>query len=136
MLDDDEILLAALRTGASGYILNGTIGANILSAIRSTAAGTAVLARGLLDGLTGRASHAPAGTPESFPELTARERGILTHITNGLTNPEIGDRLHLSAKTIANNVSTNLTKLQVTQRGQAIILAREAGLGTRPQQTS
>ncbi|MCB0966648.1 MAG: response regulator transcription factor [Ilumatobacter sp.] len=136
MLDDDDTVLAALRAGASGYLLKGTSGANILSAIRSAAAGTAVLDPGLLGGLAGRASQAPADTPEPFPELTARERDILTHIADGLTNAEIGDRLHLSAKTIANNVSTILTKLQVTQRGQAIVLAREAGLGIKRQQKS
>jgi DNA-binding NarL/FixJ family response regulator len=132
MLDDDDTVLAALRAGASGYLLKGTNGANILSAIRSAAAGTAVLDPGLLGGLAGRASQAAAAAPEPFPELTARERDILSHIADGLTNAEIGDRLHLSSKTIANNVSTILTKLQVTQRGQAIVLAREAGLGASP----
>lgn len=132
MLDDDDTVLAALRAGASGYLLKGTNGANILSAIRSAAAGTAVLDAGLLGSLAGRASQAAAAAPEPFPELTARERDILSHIADGLTNAEIGDRLHLSSKTIANNVSTILTKLQVTQRGQAIVLAREAGLGASP----
>lgn len=132
MLDDDDTVLAALRAGASGYLLKGTNGANILSAIRSAAAGTAVLDPGLLGGLAGRASQAAAAAPEPFPELTARERDILSHIADGLTNAEIGYRIHLSSKTIANNVSTILTKLQVTQRGQAIVLAREAGLGASP----
>ena len=135
MLNDDDTVVAALRAGASGYLLKGTNGANILSAIRSAAAGTAVLDPSLLGGLAGRASRAPADAPEPFPELTGRERDILSQIADGLTNSEIGDRLHLSSKTIANNVSTILTKLQVTQRGQAIVLAREAGLGTTPQQT-
>jgi DNA-binding NarL/FixJ family response regulator len=132
MLDDDDTVLAALRAGASGYLLKGTNGANILSAIRSAAAGTAVLDAGLLGSLAGRASQAAAAAPEPFPELTARERDILSHIADGLTNAEIGYRIHLSSKTIANNVSTILTKLQVTQRGQAIVLAREAGLGASP----
>ena len=135
MLNDDDTVVAALRAGASGYLLKGTNGANILSAIRSAAAGTAVLDPSLLGDLAGRASRAPADTPEPFPELTGRERDILSQIADGLTNAEIGDRLHLSSKTIANNVSMILTKLQVAQRGQAIVLAREAGLGTRPQQT-
>ncbi|MFV0315543.1 MAG: response regulator, partial [Microthrixaceae bacterium] len=106
MLDDDDTVVAALRAGAGGYLLKGTHGANILSAIRSAAAGTAVLEPGLLGGLAGRAGQAPTETPEPFPELTDRERDILGQIADGLTNPEIGDRLHLSSKTIANNVST------------------------------
>lgn len=130
MLDDDDTVLAALRAGANGFLLKGANGANILSAIRSAATGTAVLDPGLLGGLAGRAGQAPARAPERFPELTPRERDILSHIADGLTNAEIGVLLHLSAKTIANNVSTILTKLHVTQRGQAIVLARQAGLGT------
>ena len=70
----------------------------------------------------------PARWP--FPQLTDRERAILDGVAAGLSNAQIGQRLFLSSKTVANNVSNILTKLQVTQRaGQAIVQAREAGLG-------
>jgi DNA-binding NarL/FixJ family response regulator len=64
-----------------------------------------------------------------FPQLTPREREILDHLAAGLSNGEIGRLLHLSAKTVANNVSGILAKMQVSQRTQAILQAREAGLG-------
>jgi DNA-binding NarL/FixJ family response regulator len=68
-----------------------------------------------------------------FRELSPREREILDHLAAGLSNAEIGERLHLSAKTVANHVSGLLNKLHVTQRGEAIVRAREAGLGREPQ---
>jgi DNA-binding CsgD family transcriptional regulator len=105
-------------------------GADIVTAIRSAAAGQAVFGAAL----AGRLSRWLAGRPAPpaevpFPQLTDRERAILDGVAAGLTNAQIGQRLYLSAKTVANNVSTILTKLQVTERGQAIVRAREAGLG-------
>ena len=73
-------------------------------------------------------SHSSA-PPEAFPELTEREREILTLIARHETNPEIAKRLYLSPKTVRNHVSNIFTKLQVADRAQAIIRAREAGLG-------
>ncbi|MFJ1654375.1 response regulator transcription factor [Streptomyces sp. NPDC088337] len=72
-------------------------------------------------------SPPPQDSP--FPELTAREREILDHLAAGLSNAEIGRRLHLSGKTVANNVSAILAKLHLTRRSQAIVRARDAGLG-------
>lgn len=72
-------------------------------------------------------------SPEApFPQLTERERPILDGVAGGLTNAQVGQKLFLSAKTVADNVSTILTKLQVSERGQAIVKAREAGLGRSP----
>ena len=73
----------------------------------------------------------PIGVPDpaSFPELTDREREILDKLAAGLTNVEIGRELFLSPKTVANNVSMILSKLHLSERGQAIVLARDAGLG-------
>ncbi|MDP9457011.1 MAG: response regulator transcription factor, partial [Actinomycetota bacterium] len=71
----------------------------------------------------------PSAPPQAFPELSDREREILDLIAQGLKNPEIAHRLYLSPKTVRNHVSNILTKLQVADHAQAIIRAREAGLG-------
>jgi DNA-binding NarL/FixJ family response regulator len=129
MFDDDDSVSAAIAAGAIGYLLKGSDGEDILAAVRAAAAGQAVLGPHLaarLDRWFDRPSLDPATV---FPELTDRERDILDQVASGRTNPEIADRLHLSAKTVANNVSIILNKLQVTQRGQAIVVAREAGMG-------
>ncbi len=128
MFDDDDTVLAALRAGAAGYLLKGAEGIHVLTAIHSAAVGNTVLSPRLIDGLTERVAGPQRPKPGPFPELTPREIDILALLAEGLTNAEIGEQLHLSAKTIANNVSMILTKLQVTQRGQAIVLARDAGL--------
>jgi len=131
MFDDDETVFAAVAAGAVGYLLKGSDGDDILNAVRAAASGQAVFGPALATRLRAwfRREPVPPSAEEAFPELTARERDILDGIAAGLTNAEIADRLHLSAKTVANHVSTILTKLQVTQRGQAIVRAREAGLG-------
>ncbi len=130
MFEDDDTVFAAVAAGACGYLLKGADGADIVTAIRSAAAGQAVFGAAL----AGRLSRWLAGRPAPpaevpFPQLTDRERAILDGVAAGLTNAQIGQRLYLSAKTVANNVSTILTKLQVAERGQAIVRAREAGLG-------
>ena len=75
-------------------------------------------------------SPQPQATP--FPQLTAREREILDGVAAGLANAQIGQQMFLSAKTVANNVSNILTKLQLAERSQAIVAARDAGLGRQP----
>ncbi len=128
MFDDDDTVRAALQAGAAGYLLKGAEGIHVLTAIRSAAAGNTVLSAKLINGLTERRADTEEPEPRPFPQLTPREADILAQLAGGLTNAEIGEQLHLSAKTIANNVSLILTKLHVTQRGQAIVLARDAGL--------
>jgi DNA-binding NarL/FixJ family response regulator len=129
MFDDDDSVFAAIAAGAAGYILKGADGDDILAAVRAASAGQAVFG----PALAGRLStwfNRPAPDPAAaFPELTDRERDILDQLAAGLTNAEIADRLHLAAKTVANNVSIILNKLHVTQRGQAIVRARDVGLG-------
>jgi DNA-binding NarL/FixJ family response regulator len=129
MFEDDDTVFAAVAAGASGYLLKGADGADIVTAIRSAAAGQAVFGAALALRLSRWLTAAPAASPVPFPQLTERERAILDGVAAGLTNAQIGAKLFLSAKTVANNVSTILTKLQVTERGQAIVRAREAGLG-------
>jgi len=130
MYEDDDSVFAALKAGARGYLLKGALKAEILRAIRSVTSGEAIfgpaIARRLMQYFS---APRPDTLAETFPELTDREREILDLIARHETNPEIARRLHLSQKTVRNHVSNIFTKLQVADRAQAIIRAREAGLG-------
>jgi DNA-binding NarL/FixJ family response regulator len=130
MFEDDDTVFAAVAAGATGYLLKGAGGGDIVTAVRSAAAGQAVfgaaLSRRLRAWFAGRSTE-PQVAP--FPELTERERDILDQLAAGLSNAAIGDRLHLSTKTVANNVSAILNKLHLANRGEAIVRARQAGLG-------
>ncbi|HWB35449.1 MAG TPA: response regulator transcription factor [Rugosimonospora sp.] len=128
MFEDDATVFAAVQAGALGYLVKGADGADIVAAVHAAAAGQPVFGAALATRLrTWFAS--PPRQDGPFPELTARERDILDHLAAGLSNGEIAQRLHLSSKTVANNISAILAKLHVTQRSQAIIRARDAGLG-------
>ena len=129
MFDDDDSVLAALRAGARGYLLKGADHEQIRRAVHAAAAGQAILGAGLATRvLAFFAGDAPAA-PAIFPQLTGREREVLELVAQGRSNTAIAARLHLSQKTIRNNVSNILVKLQVADRSQAIVRARDAGLG-------
>jgi DNA-binding NarL/FixJ family response regulator len=133
MFEDDKSIFAAMRAGAHGYVLKGADGAETLRAIRAVANGEAIFSPAITQRLTGYFS-APDGAPRTdaaraFPNLTEREHEILSLIAAGLTNTAIASRLYLSPKTVRNYVSNIFTKLQVADRPQAIVRAREAGLG-------
>jgi DNA-binding NarL/FixJ family response regulator len=129
MFEDDATVHAAIAAGAVGYLLKGADGEDILAAVRSAAAGQAVFGAALAQRLRTLFANGPTRSEASFPELTERERLILDKLAAGLTNVEIGRALFLSPKTVANNVSMILAKLNLSERGQAIVLARDAGLG-------
>lgn len=130
MVDDDAAVFDALRAGARGYVLKGSNRAELARAIRAVASGEAIfgpdVARRLMAffAMPRSALLAPA-----FPELTEREREILELIARGTSNQQITDRLGLSPKTVRNHVSNIFSKLQVRDRSEAIVRAREAGLG-------
>lgn len=130
MYDDDDTVLAAVAAGAVGYLLKGSDGADIVAAVRAAAAGQAVFGAALAERLQGWLTRPAALTAVvPFPELTERERSILDGVAGGLSNAAIGARLFLSPKTVANNVTTILNKLQLNTRLEAVVVAREAGLG-------
>ena len=130
MFEDDDTVFAAVAAGAAGYLLKGSAGADIVAAVRAAAAGQAVFGSALTSRLPGWFAHPPTiHDARLFPELTDREREVLDGVAAGLTNSEIGARLFLSPKTVANNVTTILSKLHLTHRTEAIVRAREAGLG-------
>ncbi|RIV41179.1 response regulator [Micromonospora radicis] len=127
MADDDDSVFAALRAGARGYVLKGARRAEIIRSVRVVADGEAIFGPAIATRLMGYFAGL-ARTEPAFPELTAREREILTLIAQHLTNPQIAARLGLSTKTVRNHVSNIFAKLQVADRAQAISVAREQGL--------
>ncbi|MBA2453548.1 MAG: response regulator transcription factor [Chloroflexia bacterium] len=130
MFEDDDSVFAAMRAGARGYLLKGALKAEILRAIRGVYSGEAIFGPAIARRLTQYFTHSrPSIFAQEFPELTEREQEILELIAQHHTNPEIAQRLGLSPKTIRNHVSNIFSKLQVADRAQAIIRAREAGLG-------
>jgi len=129
MFEDVDTVHAAVAAGAVGYLLKGADGEDILAAVRSAAAGQAVFGSAIAHRLQAFFASTPTRSAAAFPDLTDRERAILDRLAAGLTNVEIGRALFLSPKTVANNVSMILAKLNLSERGQAIVLARDAGLG-------
>ncbi len=130
MLEDDESVFAAMRAGARGYVLKGANQAEILRAIRAVASGEVIFGPGIAKRVLGFFSAArPAIPPRVFPELGERETELLALMAQGRSNQEIADQLGLTLKTVRNHVSNIFSKLQVADRAQAVIRAREAGLG-------
>ena len=130
MFDDDDWVFAAMRAGARGYVLKGAEQQEIARAIIAVAAGQAIFGPAVATRMLAYFATPPATrTPTPFPELTAREREVLDLIAAGCTNHQIADQLGLSVKTVANHISAIFAKLQVADRTQAILRARDAGLG-------
>jgi DNA-binding NarL/FixJ family response regulator len=128
MVEEDDSVFAAIRSGARGYLLKGADGEETMRAIRAVAGGEAIFGPAIAGRLTGYfAAWNDAARP--FPELTERELDVLDLIARGRTNAAIAEALYLSPKTVRNYASNIFTKLQVADRAQAIIRAREAGLG-------
>jgi DNA-binding NarL/FixJ family response regulator len=129
MFDNDSVF-AAMRAGARGYVLKGAEGDEMLRAIRAVANNEAFFSPSIAERLIHYFAN-PSVLPKApaFPELTNREREILELIAQGLTNTAIAERLYVSPKTVRNQVSSIFSKLHVADRAQAIIRARDAGLG-------
>lgn len=129
LFEDDESVFTALRAGARGYILKDADEDEMMRAVRAVGDGEAIfsptIATRLMDYFTASRAVVPR---EVFPELTDREREILTLIARGQTNAAIAEQLTISLKTVRNHVSNIYAKLQVADRAQAVIRAREAGL--------
>ncbi|MFJ2932079.1 response regulator [Streptomyces sp. NPDC087219] len=129
--DTDEYILTALRSGAAGFLLKDTEPEQLAQLVRTLAAGGVVMSpkasRALLRG------HPGAGAPQDAEVarvdlLSDRERAVLVLVAEGLSNAEIGTRIHLSAGTVKDHVSSILNKLRVAGRVQAALLAERAGL--------
>jgi DNA-binding NarL/FixJ family response regulator len=131
MLEDDASIFHAMRAGARGYLLKGADPDEVLSVIRAVAEGQALFGPAIAARLMNyfkELSAKPAASDAPFPELTERELEILRLISQGLNNQEITQKLVLSPKTVRNHITNIFSKLQVADRAQAIVRAREAGL--------
>ncbi len=126
---DDDTVISAVQAGAQGYVLKGAHGVETLRAIRAVANGESIFSPAVARKVMRHLQGDVGGPDDPFPELTPREREILHLVACGLTNGAIAERLVLSPKTIRNQVSTIMGKLDVSSRAEAIVMARQAGLG-------
>jgi DNA-binding NarL/FixJ family response regulator len=134
MFDDDDSVFAAMRAGARGYLLKDADKDELVRAIVAVKKGEAIFSPAIAQRMiqyfgTSHARQSGSQKADEFPELTERELEILDLIAQGHNNMVIANKLSLSIKTVQNYVSSILTKLQVADRAQAIVRAREAGLG-------
>lgn len=135
MFDDDDSVFAAMRAGARGYLLKDADKDEVVRAIVAVERGEAIfspaIAQRMIQYFSAPAKTSGKNQSGEFAELTEREMEILDLIAQGHNNLVIANKLSLSVKTVQNYVSSILTKLQVADRSQAIVRAREAGLGKR-----
>ena len=136
MFDDDDSVFAAMRAGARGYLLKDADKDEVVRAIVAVERGEAIFSPAIAQRMiqyfsVPSASVNKKGQPAEFAELTEREVEILDLIAQGHNNLTISNKLSLSIKTVQNYVSSILTKLQVADRAQAIVRAREAGFGKK-----
>ena len=130
MFEDDDSVFAAMRAGARGYVLKGADQEEMLRTIQAVARGEALFGPAVAARLQSYFSlPKPDAPPELFPDLTEREREVLELLAQGFNNGDIARQLHISQKTVRNHCSNIFSKLQVVDRAQAIIRAREAGIG-------
>jgi DNA-binding NarL/FixJ family response regulator len=129
MVEDDQAVFAAIQAGALGYLLKGAGQEEISRALASVAAGQAVYGAGIARRLRGFFAGGGDASAKPFPSLSEREREVLALIAEGASNTDIARRLFLSDKTVRNYVSSIFAKIDVAGRSEAIVKAREAGLG-------
>lgn len=130
MFETDETVFAAMRAGARGYLLKDVDQEDVIRAVKAVSRGEAIFSPAIAERLIHYfAVLRPVAADLAFPELTDREREILHLIALGHNNSEIAERLLLRTKTVQNHVSNIFSKLQVADRAQAIVRARDAGLG-------
>ena len=128
MHDDDETVFSAMQAGALGYLLKGADQEEIEQALRAVVAGRAIFGPAVAERILQHFTAPPKNEP-AFPALTHREREILDLIARGTSNTAIAESLHLSPKTVGNHISSIFAKLSVAGRAEAIVRAREGGLG-------
>jgi len=128
MFDDDDSVFAAMRAGARGYLLKGAEGEETVHAIRVVAGGEAIFSPSVARRLVQYFGPQQRSDSPAFPQLTEREREILTLVAEGYTNSAVAERLGIGTKTVRNYVSSIFDKLQVAGRAEAIARARSVGM--------
>jgi DNA-binding NarL/FixJ family response regulator len=127
--DDDDHLFPALAAGACGFLVKDAAPSELLAAVRAAAAGETPFSPSVLRRLVERAVRAREPAPSALPaSVTAREREVLALVGAGLSNKEIGDRLHLGVTTVKTHVTSLLAKTGASNRIRLALLAVEAGL--------
>ncbi|MBC8092867.1 MAG: response regulator transcription factor [Pseudonocardia sp.] len=129
MFEDDDSVFAALRAGARGYALKDTDDEEMARAVLAVGNGEAIFSPGVAARIVTYFGARPPRSSEPFPELTGSEMKVLRLMSRGLVNDDIAARLSLSPKTVRNYVSSVFAKLQVAGRAQAVVRARDAGVG-------
>lgn len=129
MVSDDDSVFAAMRAGARGYLLKGADQQDIRRGVQAVARGEAIFGPNVADRVISFFAVRHSNVRSPFPDLTPRELEVLALVADGLANDAIARRLGLSAKTVKNHISNIFVKLQVTDRAEAIVRARRAGLG-------
>lgn len=130
VFEDDTSVFPAIRAGARGYLLKNADQEELLRGIRTVASGGAIFSPGIAQRVLGYLNKPEPDLPKNiFDELTLREREILDLLAQGRTNAEIASDLNLSPKTVSNNISNVLLKLQAADRAKLMLMALEAGLG-------
>ncbi len=125
----DEYIYEALRAGASGFVLKDDPPEQLIAAVRTVAAGEALLSPTVTKRVIKQFARIPRPEPpKGLDELTARERDILRLIADGLSNAEIGERLYISETTVKTHVTHVLQKLGLRDRVQAVVMAYQTGL--------
>jgi DNA-binding NarL/FixJ family response regulator len=133
MFEDDDSVFAAMRAGARGYILKGADQTDMLRAIQAVANGEALFGPEIAARLVNFFEKPAVSEAAVFPELSKREHEILEKVAQGWSNAQIAENLVISLKTVRNHVSNIFNKMQVTDRVQAALRAREAGMGKEDQ---
>jgi DNA-binding NarL/FixJ family response regulator len=131
MHHDDDTVFSAMQAGAQGYLLKGADQEEIEQALRAVVAGRAIFGPGVAERVLGYFATPPKAEV-AFPGLTTREREVLDLIARGASNSAIAQSLSLSTKTVGNHISSIFAKLAVAGRAEAIVRAREGGLGGGP----
>jgi len=129
MFDDDATVFTAMQAGARGYLLKGAEQEEIVGAIRAVVAGQAIFGPGVAAHVLGYFAAPPPPAQEPFPQLTDRERDILDLLAEGRRTSAIAEQLFLSPKTVSNHLTSIFVKLEVADRAEAIVRARDFGLG-------
>ncbi|MBK9740867.1 MAG: response regulator transcription factor [Actinobacteria bacterium] len=132
MYDDDATVFTAMKAGAQGYLLKESEQDDIVRAVHAVVAGEAIFGPGVAARVLGYFAEPPPAVAAEypFPELTHRERQVLALLAQGRSNADIAAELFLSPKTVSNQLTAIFAKLQVASRGEAIVRARDGGLGT------
>lgn len=135
MLEEDASLFSAMRAGARGYVLKGAHHEELLQTVQAVASGQVLFGPSTAGRIMGffqdiEADLKPTLPAETFPELTPRELEVLDLIAKGVNNSQIAEKLVISGKTVRNHITSIFSKLQVADRAQAIIKARDAGMGS------